>query len=351
MRSLDWVPTKCLQLSLWLISSFVLAGCSATNVSLFELSGQTMGTTYRLTYASSENREASLKEEVEQLLRAINQSLSPFIESSLISRINASRDTAQTFAIDRHFEIVFQHAQYIHDLTNGAFNPALGPLIRAWGFGKDEPRTLDSTEVNDLLQFTSLEIFSFEGDDPPRLRKQKAEGELDFGAIAKGHAVDELGALLESVGIFDYLVEIGGEVRARGSHPENRSWRVGIEKPLEASRDLQVIVNLSDISMATSGNYRNYYWTEGRKIVHTLNPLTGYPEDNSLLSVSVIAKNCMTADAFATAFMVLGRDRTLEFVERNGGPDVYLISGSDEEAWETSTTDGFSRLIETETEF
>jgi len=103
--------------------------------------------------------------------------------------------------------------------------------------------------------------------------------------------------------------------------------------------------------MATSGNYRNYYWTESRKIVHTLNPLTGYPEDNSLLSVSVIAKNCMTADAFATAFMVMGLERSLEMIDRNGGPDVYLISGNDEKAWETSMSDGFSRLIETETDF
>ncbi len=338
-------------LRIWLFIGLATIGCGTKNLTKYELSGQTMGTTYRLTYASSENLDAYLNEEVEQLLLEINQSLSPFIESSLLSRINASRDTAETHAVDHHFETVFEHAQYIHDLTDGAFNPALGPLIRAWGFGKDEPRTLDSTQVDRLLRLTSLEIFSLEGDNPPRLRKQNAAGELDFGAIAKGYAVDELGALLESAEIVDYLVEIGGEVRARGSHPENRSWRVGIEKPLEASRDLQVIVNLSDISMATSGNYRNYYWIESRKVVHTLNPLTGYPEDNSLLSVSVIAKNCMTADALATAFMVMGLERTLEMIDRNGGPDVYLISGNDEKAWETSMSDGFSRLVETETDF
>lgn len=332
-------------LRIWSFIGLATLGCSTTNLTKYEVSGRTMGTTYRLTYYSGENLDVNLTKEVERLLIEINQSLSPFIDSSLLSRINTSRDTAEAHLIDRHFKTVFEHAQYIHAITNGAFNPALGPLIRAWGFGRDEPHDLDSTQVSDLLQMTSLATFRIEEGDSQHLRKQNAEGELDFGAIAKGYAVDQLGLLLANLGIPDYLVEIGGEVRARGSHPDHRSWRVGIEKPLEASRDLQVIVQLSDLSMATSGNYRNFYWKNGRKVVHTLDPKTGYPEHNSLFSVSVIAQDCMTADAFATAFMVMGRERTLAWIDLTDGPDVYLISGSDEKAWETSITDGFAKLI------
>ena len=341
-------------LSVWLlISVFIsvfISACGSSNQAVFEIAGQTMGTTYRLTYTAGENLNGELADQTTRLLDEINESLSPFIESSLITRINSSRDTTETHAVDYHFGTVFKHAREIHDLTDGAFNPALGPLIRAWGFGKDDSQSLDSTRIDELLQLSSLDVFVLDGANPPRLRKRLSEAELDFGAIAKGYAVDELGRLLESGGVTDYLVEIGGEVRARGRHPEKRSWRVGIEKPLEASRDFQVIVQLSDISMATSGNYRNFYWKDGRKVVHTINPFTGYPEDNSLLSVSVVARECMTADAFATAFMVLGIDATLDLIERNGGPDVYLISGGDETALETSISEGFSRIIVADTD-
>jgi len=337
-------------LRIWLFIGLATLGCSTTNLTKYEVSGRTMGTTYRLTYYSGESLDVNLAKEVDGLLIEINQSLSPFIDSSLLSRINTSRDTAEAHLIDRHFKTVFEHAQYIHAITNGAFNPALGPLIRAWGFGRDEPHDLDSTQVSDLLQITSLATFRIEEGDSQHLRKQIAEGELDFGAIAKGYAVDQLGLLLANLGILDYLVEIGGEVRARGSHPDHRSWRVGIGKPLAASRDLQVIVQLSDLSMATSGNYRNYYWKNGRKMVHTINPLTGYPEHNSLFSVSVIAQDCMTADAFATAFMVLGLDATLDLVRRNKGPDVYLIFGGDLTALETSISEGFSRIVIVDTD-
>ncbi len=304
-----------------------------------------MGTTYRVTFGVRPGGIVLSQADLEYALFDINQSLSTYLETSLISEINSSRDTSLAHRIDQHFLTVFEAAKEVYEATQGAFNPAVGPLVRAWGFGADEPRNPDSAQVAMLLTQSDFAAFHIDYSERPVLHKRMAEAELDFSAIAKGYAVDEIGLLLESTGAVNYLVEIGGEVRARGRHPEDRTWRIGIEKPLEARRELQVVVELNDVSLASSGNYRNYYLRNGQKFVHIINPVTGYPEINSLLSVSVLAPDCMTADAYATAFMVMGLERALDFVELHGGPAAYFISGGEESAFETTASAGFSEIL------
>lgn len=327
------------------LSTSLLIGCVPNAEQVYSYDGATMGTTYNVTFGVRPGGIVLSQDDLEYTLYDINQSLSTFIETSLISEINSSRDTSSAHRVDQHFLAVFKTAKEVFEITQGAFNPAVGPLVRAWGFGADEPRNLDSAQVAVLQALSDFAAFYIDYSDGPVLRKRMAEAELDFGAIAKGYAVDEIALLLESMGTVNYLVEIGGEVRAHGRHPEDRTWRIGIEKPLEASRELQAVVELNNASMASSGNYRNYYLRNGQKFVHTINPTTGYPEINSLLSVSVVAADCMTADAYATAFMVMGLKRAMDFVESHGGPATYFISGGEESAFQTTALEGFSELL------
>ena len=309
------------------ISCAFLIGCTAAE-QITRFGGSTMGTTYQVTYAST---GAPVPEEirgVEELLAEINDSLSTYIETSLISRVNRSVDTEGWNPIDTHFETVFRRSREIHLETDGAFNPAVGPLVEAWGFGPEGPGKIpDAATITSLLESTSLDAFEIRT-APPGLRKRDARARLDFSAIAKGYAVDAVAMRLEAWGVTEYFVEIGGEVRTRGAHPTGRSWRIGIERPAENATvrgTIQTSVPLRDGALATSGNYRNYRVEDGREIVHILNPATGRPEVGSLLSISVLAEDVMSADAYATAFMVMGIDRALRFVEEKPGVEAYFI--------------------------
>ena len=291
--------------------------------------GNTMGTTYEVTYWSTGKPVQGETRAVAALLEDINQSLSTYIGTSLISRVNASSDTEAWHPIDAHFQTVFDRARTIHRDTGGAFNPAVGPLVNAWGFGPAGPQALpDDATIASLLEVAAFEAFQIRS-SPPGVRKQMARAQLDFSAIAKGYAVDAVAALLEKRGVESYFVEIGGELRTRGKHPEGRPWRVGIEQPAESAdmeRRARTVLSLNDSALATSGNYRNYRAQDGRKIVHILNPRTGRPEMSSLLSVSVLARDSMTADAYATAFMVMGLDDALRFVEARDELEAYFIA-------------------------
>jgi FAD:protein FMN transferase len=306
----------------------ILASCAPAD-QITELRGKTMGTTYQVVYAPTGGATQQEAKAVEQLLAEINQSMSTYSETSVISLINRSADTEAWHSIDTHFERVFRRSREIYEDTGGAFNPAVGPLVNAWGFGPDGPQELPGeATIQALLKVVSLEGFHFR-DSPAALRKQTAGAQLDFNAIAPGYAVDAIGLLLEQWGTKNYFVEIGGEVRARGQHPEGRGWRVGIEKPVESpgeSRELQNALVLNDAGLATSGNYRNFRVQDGKSVAHILNPRTGYPALSPLLSVSVVADDAMTADAYATAFMVMGLDEALRFVEARERLEAYFIA-------------------------
>jgi thiamine biosynthesis lipoprotein len=286
---------------------------------------------------------------VEALLAEINRSLSTYDPESTLSRINASTDTTVWHAVDGHFVTIFQRSREIYQDTKGAFNPAVGPLVNAWGFGPENPETLpDEARVRELLKLVAFDRFEFR-QAPAALRKSEPKSMLDFSAIAKGYGVDAIGLLLERRGVHDYLVEIGGEVRARGERAKGQAWRVGVAQPAASAVAVQHVMKAFELrnkALATSGTYRNYEVVEGKRIAHILNPQTGYPAQNSLLSVSVIAGDTMTADAYATALMVFGVDKGMNFVEEHEDIEAYFIADGGGGKLEERRSSGFPPSVD-----
>ena len=328
--------------------SLTVFGCSAPVDSTVQIEGRTMGTTYRVTYAPEADSESRVPNAVDSLLDEIDRSLSTYIASSVISRINSASDTDRWHAADRHFDAVFVRSRQIFTDTGGAFNPAVGPLVNAWGFGPEGPRNVpDAATIDSLMELTDFEAFDWR-ESPPSVRKPMADSQLDFSAIAKGYGVDEAGALLERMGVDAYFVEIGGEVRTRGSHPDGRPWSVGIEIPAafpNAERSTQAVIEVHDTALATSGNYRNFTIVDGRRIAHILDPETGAPATTSLLSVSVLAPDVMTADAYATALMVMDLDAGLRFVEAREELESYFIVDDGDGGTVATASSGFPPIL------
>ncbi len=294
-----------------------------------QITGETMGTTFSVSYLDSTGMDPT--EDLQALLLAINNSVSTYIESSEISRFNQ----ADSLIVENegHFVRNYLLAKEIYQKTNGWFNPSVMPLVNYWGFGYTPHKIVteaDSTAINALLELVQFDSIQHQELGKNSLFiKQKKGLELDFSAIAKGDAVDEVGRLLESKGIQHYFVEIGGEVRARGKTKSGFNWRTGIRSPKEnaAANDLQIAIELPDLSLATSGNYENFHEDKSTNIkyAHTINPHSGYPEKNRLLSASVFAKDCATADAFATAFMAMGLDKAYALAMELPEIEAYLI--------------------------
>lgn len=286
---------------------------------LQHLTGQTMGTIiYNVKYMGV--YEEGLKTEVDEELRAFNQSLSTYIPDSEISRLNKNGNLIYE---SRYFQPVLESSLSIYEKTDGTFDPTVGPLIVAWGFGPNkEIPSLDSSQVDSLKSMVGFDKVTFDERGiqlPPNFQ-------IDFSAIAKGYAVDLVAEMLESRGIADYMVEIGGEVRCRGVNDQGKSWALGITDPTISLTENEwlALVRLKDKSLATSGNYRNYYEKDGRIYAHIIDPRTGYNARHNLLSASVFADDCMSADAYATAFMVLGLEASRRIVEREN-IDAFLI--------------------------
>jgi thiamine biosynthesis lipoprotein len=313
-------------LALWGLG--FLAGCSSTKQTT-QIRGKTMGTTYHISYVALAGAKGPTAAGIDKLLAEISDSLSTYIESSVISRINASLDTGAWHPVDNHFSTVFQKSREIYKDTAGAFNPAVGPLVQAWGFGPNGAEALpDDAAIQRLLKLAFFDAFEFR-ESPGAVRKPFPGCQLDFNAIAEGYAIDAIASLLEQDGLHDYLIELGGEVRARGRRSDGTTWTVAIEKPPAdalALATFQAVLSLEDAALATSGVYRNIAAVDDTKISHILDPRTGYPARNSLLSVSVLAKDAMTADAYATALMVMGLEDALRFVNDRDQLEAYLIA-------------------------
>ncbi|MFN7014169.1 MAG: FAD:protein FMN transferase, partial [Bacteroidia bacterium] len=249
--------------------------------------------------------------------------LSTYVPQSIISRVNKNDSTV---ILDEHFTTVFYHAQQVAAISNGAFDITVAPLVNAYGFGFSRKEKIDSILIDSLLQFVGYQKVKIENG---KLIKDKPQIQLDFNAIAQGYSVDIIANFLEKNAVSDYMVEIGGELRCKGVNAKGNYWNIGIDKPLENSqkREMQTIVPLKNKAMATSGNYRKFYEEGGMKYSHTINPKTGWPVKHQLLSATVIADDATTADAFATVFMVMGKDDTLKFLENHKelNIQVYLI--------------------------
>jgi len=295
-----------------------LSGCSKP-VEATKISGPTMGTSYNITLFPAKGKEldsAALQTQIDNSLNRINQQMSTWIKDSEISNFNNAQ-TTEWFPVSAEFAKVTQAAQSISKLSDGAFDITLGPLITLWGFGKDfknnNPSDEAILEAKKLVGYENLEVRS----NPPALRKSVPALQISLGAIAKGYAVDAIADELAAVGITDYLVGIGGEIRANGRKVNGSLWRIAIEKPSTKERSIQHGLVLEDIGVATSGDYRNYFEREGKRYSHTINAVTGKPITHQLASITVLHKSEMMADGFATAIMVLGEEKGKTFIKDN----------------------------------
>ncbi len=290
---------------------------------LIHLKGVTMGVVnYNIKYVQA--GAANYQPEVDSLLQAFNQSLSHYIPDSEISRFNKASDSLRLES--RFFYPVLAACKTVFEETKGAFDPTVSPLINAWGFGPDKsPIPKDSVSIDSLRQLVGFQQISFTKEV---VRKSSPFVSLNFSAVAKGYAVDIVAEFLEAKGIQSYMVEIGREVRCKGVNAKGETWRIGIVNPnykTQPNQMLNATVALENRSLATSGNYENYYVKDGKRFAHTINPTTGYPVEHNLLSASVFAPDCMTADAYATALMVMGTAQARAFLEEHTTLDAMLI--------------------------
>ncbi|MFC2112733.1 FAD:protein FMN transferase [Bacteroidota bacterium] len=301
-----------------------------------KLSGYTQGTTYNITYQSPDS--TNYQENIETILAGFDLSLSTYMDSSLISRFNQGEMGLNP---DTYFETCFNCAEEVNKATGGAFDITIAPVVNAWGFGFTEAAEVDSFMISSLLEYVGMEKVGIE---EGIIVKHKDGVMLDMNAIAQGYSVDVLAGFLEGEGLKNYLVEIGGEVKTRGRNPRGTGWKVGIDRPIEGLQipgvDLQAIIEITDLSLATSGNYRKFYEKNGMKYSHTIDPKTGYPVHHGLLSATVLADDCMRADAYATSFMVMGFEKSREFLINQDELDVYLIYNNEEGEYSIWYTDG-----------
>ena len=283
-----------------LLTVALLMGCSKP-MPFQRHSNFVFGTVYNITY----QYDKDLQKEIEAELMKVDAEFSMFNKESTVARINRGDSTVERSEM---FNEIYQLAQTVSNDTYGAFDITVAPLVNAWGFGFKHEQLPTAQQVDSLM----------------RIRNQ-----MDFSAIAKGYGCDVVARLLKSKGINNYMVEIGGEVVVSGHNDKDQLWHIGVNKPVEDSthmeNELQTVLSITDHAMATSGNYRNFYYQNGKKYAHTIDPRTGYPVQHSLLSATVIADNCATADAYATSFMVLGVDGAKEVLLRHPELMAYLI--------------------------
>lgn len=312
-----------------LIVGTILIIAQQQNQPYRKIQGKVFGTFYHITYQSGDD----LQKEIDAALQAVDNSLSPFNPHSLITKVNEN----QPAKADKQFADVFKIAQEVARETGGAFDITVAPLVNLWGFGFKSGTTPDSHTIDSLLRYVGYEKVKLLSDG--RVEKSHPNVMLDCSAVAKGYGSDAVAAVLSRHGVVNYMVEIGGEIVARGVSEKRVPWRIGVSRPtddpLQTSTEYETVLNVTDKSMATSGNYRNFYYKDGKKYAHTIDPKSGRPVQHSLLSATVLADDCATADAYATAFMVLGMEKAREVVARHPELMVYFIYSADDGSFST----------------
>jgi len=289
----------------------------------FNNKGQVFGTYYAVQYENSQDLHDSLQ----AAFAAFDASLSMFNPNSTLSHINNGTD----FLLDDYFLDMYRNAVEVNQLSSGAFDITVAPLVNLWGFGLKNRTNVSQEDVDNLLPHIGMNLISLhnEGDGHTYLVKDDPEVQLDCGAVAKGQCCDIIAALLVRNGCQNYLVDIGGEVVAHGVNAEGNPWRIGITRPIDDAsgmiNEVEVVLQTTDIAMATSGNYRNFYYDGEQKRSHTIDPRTGYPVQHTLLSATVRSNTCMRADALATACMVLGEEEAMKMIEADSLSSCYFI--------------------------
>lgn len=306
-----------------------------------KISGFAQGTTYNITYENSKNEDYT--EAIDSILKAFDKSCSMYDSTSIISRVNNNDPTVEA---DDWFIDVFKKSAEVSALSGGALDITVGPVVHAWGFGNAPIAKHGKAYIDSLLQFVGMDKVKLEG---RKVIKKYPGVSLDVNAVAQGYSVDVVSQFFEENGIKNYLVEIGGEVRCKGTNAKNNVWRVGIDKPTDENLvpggELQAIIELKNKSLTTAGNYRKFFVENGVKYGHTIDPKTGFPARNTLLSATVVCDDAITADAWDTAFMVLGLEKSKELLKKLPGIEVYFIYSNDQGEYEVYFSGGLKEMI------
>lgn len=331
----------------FLFAAIVLIGCGGGKESdLFTLEGEAQGTTFSIKYIDTLQRD--LSPQVDSILKMIDGSMSLWVDTSTVVGFNAA-DTFFT-STDPHFRTVVSLSEELWRSTGGAFDPTILPLVKAWGMGREGERDLAVEAIDSLRTVVGMDLIAIDGrwrdqvQVPPSITYIKSMPGVQFdpNGIAQGYTVDVLAQLLEMLGISDHMVEVGGEVRARGHNDRGLPWTIQIDKPIEGNEhEQQAVVPLQDRSLATSGNYRKFIEIDGQRFGHTIDPRTGRPAMNKLLSASVLADNCAISDAVATALLVMGPEEAKRWLNDQQGLDAYLISDDGAGGYEVWSTPGW----------
>ncbi len=322
------------------------------------ISGEAQGTTYTITYVGD---SADHKLAVDSMLVLFDQDLSLWVENSLINQINKfdRTDTVFTFYDQErfYFPSVFEISRDIWKITDGAFDPTVYPLVDLWGFGLKNRGNVNQISIDSALQFVGFKESNIDMLDlledgrykETQIRKGKPGVRLDFNAIAQGYSIDRLAGIFNDRGYEHYMIELGGELICKGQNPQGKPWTIAIDKPEDnINRDqFQAVLQPGNKALATSGSYRKYYEINGKKYCHAIDPKTGYPVDHNVLSVTVLANSCAEADAYATAFLVMGLEGMNDFLANNPdlGLEVYVVFDNGDGTLQTLVSPGFERLL------
>jgi thiamine biosynthesis lipoprotein len=306
----------------------------------FKIAGFAQGTSYHIIYEMPDTID--LQPQIDSILHAFDLSLSAYDSTSIISKINRNEDVL----IDDLFTQVFIKSTEIFISSDGIFDITVMPLVNAWGFGPKSRETIDSARIDSLLVFVGMGKVRLENG---KVIKSDPRVQLDVNAIAQGYSVDIVTGFLDGLGVQNYMVEIGGEIRAKGINPAGKIWRIGIDKPefgnIIPGAEIEAVVELKNKALATSGNYRKYYEENGIKYTHSIDPKTGYPAQQSLLSATIIADDCITADAYATVCMVGGLEKSKKILAQHPELEAYLIFGDDTGVYQLFITEGMKRMV------
>ncbi len=335
--------------SLLLLALFFLFSCSKKKAIVEKaelrkvfLQGEVQGTYYHITYLHPTGKD--YHKDIKDVLQGFDKNFSVFDSLSLISRINRNEENT---ILNNQFIELFTIAQEVSKNTHGAFDLTVSPLVKLWGFNNGKRITVNQSMINRIMPQVGYQKVQLNGD---KILKENPKTTLDANAIAQGYSCDLVANLLIKRGVQNYMVEIGGEVITKGNSPRGDSWKIGINKPIEDSTNLvseiEDVVLLKDMALATSGNYRKFYYLNGKKFGHEIDPITGWPIHHNLLSVSVIAPTCIKADAYATAFMVLGVEKSIHILQKLTDIEAYFIYSDENGKNKTIYTRGFWGYLE-----
>ena len=331
-----------MQRLLFISFSLLLWSCSDSSALKEEsYNGYAQGTTFHISYLfKGEAKDRS--QAIDSILKSVDRSLSTYDSKSLISQLNAGLG----ITIDAHLREMLNQSKEVYVNSKGYFDPTIAPLVQFWGFGPEANINKDTALVESILQLTGFNKLNYQANS----LKLPVGMSLDFNAIAQGYTVDLIAEYLEKEGIRNYMVEVGGEVRCLGENYQGKKWRIGVDKPTEEidQQDrFQFIIAIDSAALATSGNYRKF-WVDslsGMRYSHTIDTKTGWPAKNRLLSASVVANKASTADAYATAFMAMGLEKSIKYLDQNKGLEVYLIYSDKEGNWQVYQSPGFKKML------